>query len=58
MNKIDLTAEEVEELTSVMRQGAAAIVKAWNIPPQIEKRTKRDWDPEAGAQYETYSRQV
>jgi hypothetical protein len=31
-----------------MRQGADAIVKAWDIHTKIGERTKRDWDPEEG----------
>jgi hypothetical protein len=48
MNQIDLTPEEVEGLTNVVRQGAAAIVEAWEILTKIGERTKRDWDPEEG----------
>jgi len=48
MNRIDLTTDEIEGLTSAVRQGAAAVVKAWEILTKIGKRTKRDWDPEEG----------
>ena len=48
MNTIDLTLEEVEQLTAIIREGAAAIVKAWNILTQIGERTKHDWDPMEG----------
>jgi hypothetical protein len=48
MNQIDLTPEEVEELTNLVRKGTDAIVKAWAILTKIGERTKRDWDPESG----------
>jgi hypothetical protein len=49
MNGIDLTPNEIEQLTAAIRKGATAIVEAWAVLISVGERIKHDWEPGDGA---------
>jgi len=46
IERIQLTPEELEELTAAVRKGAAAIAHTWDLLQRVGDRLGKEWEPE------------